>query len=165
MDTQHPSEDRLTTVAREYCDYIESLDIQEYPLEFTPILTKLSQLLPRLHASIAILADNGGSEDFASNIDLERRFKLYSRLRNLLGEMDAYWMEFDVARDGQEMSGSLADDLTDIYWELKLGLQGLDKSANLAPTLKSWGVGYRLHWGQHLIDAERHLYALQVRRS
>ena len=25
-----------------------------------------------------------------------------------------------------------------------------------------WEVGFKQHWGQHLVDAERHLYALKI---
>ena len=27
-----------------------------------------------------------------------------------------------------------------------------------------WQASFELHWGQHLVDAERHLYALKVRK-
>jgi hypothetical protein len=61
------------------------------------------------------------------------------------------------------MSGSLADDLTDIYYELKDGLNRLDRSEDPGRTLGSWRSGFCKHWGQHVVDAERHLYALVAR--
>jgi len=64
-----------------------------------------------------------------------------------------------VAQDGQSMSGSLADDLTDIYCELKHGLKLMRVEPGKA--LDDWRSGYHLHWGQHLLDAERHLYELK----
>lgn len=155
--------ERLTDVAREYCDFIErfeGLDAQES----TRFLANLSRMLPRLHAAVAALGDVEGFHAFVDDDDLDKRFELYSRLHDALGELDAYWMEFDVARDSQEKSGSLADDLTDIYWELKKGLRRLQQRADTRGTLRCWGAGYRLNWGQHLVDAERHLYALRARR-
>ncbi len=154
--------ERLTGVAREYCDLIESLGIRN--AEPAILVGELSQLLPRLHAAVAVLGDVENAAGFAESVDLERRFELFMQMRRLLGDHDAYWMEFDVARDGQEMSGSLADDLTDIYWELKAGLEHLQEDTDVVPTLRTWGAGYRLNWGQHLVDAERHLYALRARR-
>jgi len=158
--------ERLTAVAREYCDFIESVEVAgEGDAQHSQALVgRLSRLLPRLHAAIAVLGDAENARGFDDEVGLERRFDLYSRLHELLGEMDSYWMEFDVARDGQQKSGSLADDLTDIYWELKTGLLRLKDEADPAPTLRCWGAGYRLNWGQHLVDAERHLYALRARR-
>ena len=164
MGKPDPSIERLTAVAREYCDFIESFDCAKAngPSAF---IGRLSQLLPRLHAAISVLGDAENADGFSDDVDLDHRFELYSRLHRILGERDAYWMEFDVARDCQEKSGSLADDLTDIYWELKAGLAHLDDQQDLVPTLRSWGAGYRLNWGQHLVDAERHLYTLRARRG
>jgi hypothetical protein len=96
-------------------------------------------------------------------VDLDQRFELFSRLRRMLGDLDGYWMEYDVTPDRQEMSGSLADDLTDIYCELKHGLKRLDDSDDAGRTLGRWRTGFCKHWGQHVVDAERHLYALSAR--
>jgi hypothetical protein len=56
------------------------------------------------------------------------------------------------------MTGSLADDLTDIYCELKHGLNMFDAEPELA--VKGWVNGFEFHWGQHLTDAQRHLSVL-----
>ena len=95
--------------------------------------------------------------------DLDARFEIFAQLRSLLGSKDGYWMEFDVAQDGQFMTGSLADDLTDIYCELKHGLGVVDEEPRRA--FDGWRSGYRVHWGQHLVDAERHLYELRSRNQ
>ncbi len=153
----------LTRVAREYCAFIESFDSTE-DADFSLFIMQLSTLLPRLHSAVSALADAEVTEDLLAGIDPERRFSLYSRLHKAFGDMDAYWMEFDVARDWQDKSGSLADDLADIYWELKTGLERLETEQTPLPTLRCWGAGYRMHWGQHLVDAERHLYGLRARQ-
>jgi hypothetical protein len=90
--------------------------------------------------------------------DLDARFELFSHLRGLLGERDGYWMEFDRVGDAEVMTGSLADDLTDIYCELKHGLRLIDSDPRRA--LRGWREGFEDHWGQHLTDAQRHLSAL-----
>jgi hypothetical protein len=148
----------LLSIARRYCELIESLgEGNRAPL------VQLNEVLPRLHAAMTGVgpphdegADEGGE-------DLDARFELFSRLRNRLGDLDAYWMEFDIAPDRQEMSGSLADDLTDIYCELKHGLQRLERGNDTRLTLGRWRTGFCKHWGQHVVDAERHLYALSAR--
>ena len=45
--------------------------------------------------------------------------------------------------------------------------QGLDLLDEAWPqrAAQVWQSTYRLHWGQHLVDAERHLYALKVRNQ
>lgn len=156
MKTQH----EIIQTAQAFCDLIEDLD------EVSPAwLEQMNRLLPQLHVAVTGLCDRTGREGrFCSPPDLDDRFELFTRLRTLLGDKDPYWMEFDMAADGQVMSGSLADDLTDIFCELKRGLEMLEKwpeEHNRA--LDTWSCGYRVHWGQHLMDAQRHLYSLGTR--
>ena len=149
--------DELFAIARRYCTVIESLDDENRQL-----LVQLNEILPRLHAAMtAVPLQDEGAYD--PNVDLDQRFELFSRLRRLLGDLDGYWMEYDVTPDRQEMSGSLADDLTDIYCELKNGLKLLNGDDGTGPTLGHWRTGFCKHWGQHVVDAERHLYTLTAR--
>jgi hypothetical protein len=126
-------------------------------------LHQVADILPRLHAAVVALGGCDKDTEHALVVDLDARFELYTHLRDLLGELDAYWMEFDAAYDDQCMSGSLADDLTDIYCELKHGLRVLEADPGGNGALDVWRRGYKAHWGQHLLDAERHLYALGAR--
>jgi hypothetical protein len=153
-----PQATSMLNTAREYCELIESIDRSG-----EAFLARLSELLPRLHAAVAAIEQQIDDEGEPMQADLDARFELFSRLHELLGERDAYWMEFDAGNDGQQMSGSLADDLTDIYCELKHGLGVVEISTDPVPALRNWRSGYRVHWGKHLVDAERHLYELSAR--
>jgi hypothetical protein len=146
----------LTQVARDYCALIEGSGGQD-----DQWLGEIAKLLPRLHAAVSALGKAQQDRDHVLVADLDARFELFTHLRDLLGDRDAYWMEFDVAEEGQTMSGSLADDLTDIYCELKHSLKLLDGQPDEA--LEGLRRGFKVHWGQHLVDAERHLYDLRVR--
>jgi hypothetical protein len=125
-------------------------------------LSDLYTLLPRLHSAVTALTTFESDDLPVPEVDLDTRFDLYSRLRQQLGERDSYWLEFDASPEQMHMSGSLADDLTDIYFDLQHGLELLDE-AWPQRAAHQWQSTYRLHWGQHLVDAERHLYALKVR--
>ncbi|HED18900.1 MAG TPA: DUF5063 domain-containing protein [Gammaproteobacteria bacterium] len=128
-------------------------------------LEQLSRILPRLHAEVVVLPDPGGSAFLPEQSDFDDRFDLFSELRTRLGERDMYWLEYDnpddVVSGDEHRTGSLADDLTDIYFELKRGLELLE-AAGPDEVAHLWEMGFREHWGQHLVDAERHLYALKV---
>ncbi len=149
----------MTGVADSYCQLIDRTG--RAPGNW---LEMLFELMPRLHAAVTALNAYDTGEVPVSEVDLDERFELYSRLRKVLGERDSYWLEFDAAPEEMHMSGSLADDLTDIYFDL---LQGLDLLDDAWPqrAAQVWQSTYRLHWGQHLVDAERHLYALKVRNQ
>jgi hypothetical protein len=153
-----PTTDELLAIARQYCALIESLDDgRVLPLG------QLNELLPRLHAAMAAVDLEHDEQQDDAAVDLDQRFELFSRLHRLLGDLDGYWMEFDVTPDRQEMSGSLADDLTDIYCELKNGLVRYERWHDVQRTLGRWRSGFCKHWGQHVVDAERHLYTLAAR--
>jgi len=151
----------LANSATEYCYLIEHLDQVNGNW-----LDNLTTLLPRIHAAMsAIPEENINACPCNPDMDLDLRFELYARLRKLLGDHDGYVLDFDKPEEIDDMSGSLADDFTDIYFELKKGLELLGSDPNaLTRAVDVWYVGYLWHWGQHLVDAERHLYDLQVHR-
>jgi len=161
MDMQTEWGRVLAHSANEYCHLIDGLD--QVNGEW---LDNLSSLLPRIHAAISVVRENAIEHcPHDSEIDLELRFELYTRLRKLLGDHDRYALDFDVPESMDGVSGSLADDFTDIYFELKKGLAMLDDpSSDLSRAIDIWYGGYLWHWGQHLVDAEKHLYDLQVHR-
>ena len=127
-------------------------------------LEQLFGLLPRLHAAVTALNAYDAGDIPPHEVDLDERFDLYSHLRRVIGERDSYWLEFDASPEEVHMSGSLADDLTDIYFDLRYGLSLLDEVLPQRAA-QAWQSTYRLHWGQHLVDAERHLYALKIRNQ
>lgn len=154
----HTQTSELLAIAHRYCELIESLEEGH-----REPLAQLNEVLPRLHAAMTAVGPWPEDAAYDPSVDLDQRFELFSRLHRLLGDLDGYWMEYDVTPHRQEMSGSLADDLTDIYCELKLGLTRLQREDDAGRTLGRWRRGFCKHWGQHVVDAERHLYALSAR--
>lgn len=147
--------------AREYCHLIE--DTGESAESW---LERLTCVLPRIHAAVLTLDRPRVETDVPALLpDYDLRFALFSRLRGLLGDMDAYCMEFDAETAAAPLTGSLADDITDIYFELKRGLDLLDCDPSGSERAACvWRSSFLWHWGQHLVDAERHLYRLEVCR-
>lgn len=153
--------EQMLDVAKAYCDLIERTARNKPPEGW---LADVAALLPRINAAVASL-EVEPQVNFSSNPDMDARFDLYARLHDLLGESDAYWLEFDAVGDDECRSGSLADDLTDIYCELKSGLELVRRAGGNQGTRKAvanWRTGYRQHWGRHLLDAQRHLIDLNV---
>ncbi len=148
--------DRMIRLAEEYCDLIEHLD----PKDCAVCLGRMARLLPQLHAAIVHIPLPSPAAVELATPDFETRFELFSRLRQAIGEQDSYWLEYD--QGNLEPSGSLADDFTDIYFDLKRGLE-LAQRGGLERALADWKASFQLHWGQHLVDAERQLYALCCR--
>lgn len=143
----------MINLAQRYCRLIEASSA-----DYLSWLKDVAELLPRLHAAVNSLNGKVYEGDVTLMPDLDARFELYTHLVELLGDRDSYWLEFDRADGSQVMTGSLADDLTDIYCELKHGLRTVDEDPE--QSVQAWLEGFALHWGQHLTDAERHLSAL-----
>ncbi len=137
-------------------DNIEELEEREW-------LTLVSRSMAELHAAMAQFSFVDTDYKFFTLPDLDARFDLFCRLKLFFNECDSY--QFGKSEDavkGEE--GSLADDFTDIYLELKRGLNVLDAGVfnGEEEVLKLWQSGFMLHWGQHLVDAQRQLYQLRV---
>jgi len=147
----------MTSVADSFCQLVDRTG--RAPGNW---LVMLYELMPRLHAAVTALNNFDTGDVPVDGVDLDERFELYSRLRKSLGDLDSYCLEFDAYPEEVHMTGSLADDLTDIYFDLLQGLELVD-DAWPQRAAQVWQSTYRLHWGQHLVDAERHLYALKVR--
>lgn len=143
----------MISLAKRYCELIEASSI-----EHTTWLKEVAELLPRLHAAVNSLNGRIYECDVPLMPDLDARFELYTQLVEILDDRDSYWLEFDRDGDSLTMTGSLADDLTDIYCELKHGLRTVDVDPE--HSVQAWQEGFATHWGQHLTDAERHLSAL-----
>jgi len=45
----------------------------------------------------------------------------YRALREKIGDVDAYWLVFDATKKEEPVQGSLAPDISEIYYDLKAG--------------------------------------------
>jgi hypothetical protein len=150
-EARDPRVREAIAVARRYCELIDAsgADCPHW-------LSEIAAILPRLHAVMSSFNYPAPDAEHDHPVNLDARFELYSHLRDLLADRDGYFLAFDAYTEGREaMSGSLADDLTDIYCELKHGLRAF--SSDPAHALETWLLGYEHHWCEHLVDAERHL--------
>lgn len=143
--------------AKRFCFLVENIH------EFTAQdwLTEISLILPRIHAVMGLIDNKNRGECLFALSDIDERFELFCHLKKILGEKDAYELGEELAEN--ELYGSLSGDLADLYFEIKRGLDLIQLSdENLPAALSLWRDGFFLHWGKHLIDAEKHLYDLRV---
>jgi len=143
----------MAEIARDFCAHVESFSedqVEEW-------LQGMATMLPRLDEAARELGNAKSTSVHEQNPEDEGRFELFTRLYEALGERDGYNYEFD-AREGQRLSGSLADDITDIYFDLKRGLELLKQyPAEPAIAASDWQQSFEFHWRHHLVDAERQL--------
>ena len=141
---------QMADLAVNFCQLVERFEGENVE----PWLVEMSSLLSQLDSAVTALGANQDMSVYESTTDYDERFELFTQLYNALGERDGYNYEYD-GLDGHRLSGSLADDITDIYFDLRRGLKLLDNNPQLAA--RDWQHSYEFHWKHHLVDAERQL--------
>jgi hypothetical protein len=150
---------RMTFVAREYCELIEELD----NYDDAEWLSRLADVLSRLEDAVELLKTPQSAVPYRPEADMEARFELFSRVYQKIGEREGFQNEFDSQHGGRRLSGSLADDLTDIYFDLKRGLGMLTMSPQRPDAaMQIWKQSHDVHWRHHLTDALRQFNAMAV---
>lgn len=137
---------RFAQVAEEFYRLVETLprqDPQEWLGQIAAVLNPLEEAAEDLVPEM-----EGGAYPMLA--DLEKRHQMFLQLKSFLGPIDDYWSEFDLEAGDGLMTGSMADDVTEIYFALKRGL-------NLWPSdeehaLREWIRSYEDHWRRHLVN-------------
>jgi hypothetical protein len=164
---EHPSVRAFVAAATRYCGLIES-----QPTDRDLWLAETLQAIAMLYAAAPVVRElglPGGSRAIPSELRLsnEQWQTLFGHLRQILGKDAHYSSHFNPLTadpaDEQTTIGDLADDLADIYRDLKPGLAAWSLSGNAyeEDILFQWvHYGHVHHWGRHAVDAMRALHWL-----
>ncbi|HEY5601919.1 MAG TPA: DUF5063 domain-containing protein [Gammaproteobacteria bacterium] len=151
----------MVSIANRYCQLIDSLETNP-PGEAW--IQQMGQLLPQLHAAIVLL-DTPQQYSYSHQLENDDvRCELFMRLNQFFLSDQAIWPDFDKYDTKLHMCESLAYDFTDMYFDLKRGLDLLDLYPNQPNHAASnWRSSFFYHWGRQLVDAEGWLYAVGLR--
>ena len=165
MRDHDPPESRFAETVTDFCRLVE--EYEAFDGGGKAWLHRIGSVMLGLDQAIQpLLRDAGGEAEYSMLLDLEARFALYQRLKSFLGPLDDYWSEGDLEAGDGLKTGSLADDITDVYFDLKRGLNLYSaKPAHEAQALSLWVFSYRIHWEQHLRDATKQLFEFKVASS
>ncbi len=146
---------RMATAASEYCELIDYFG--DFGHENTWV-ARMTKMLPRLHVAVIALVPSGEicNPYRLPNDDL--RCELYMRLHHVLQSDRTLKLAYGKSHLRQQSCDRLADDFTDMYFDLKFG-QGL-LNTDPAQAINVWQCSFYMHWGQHLLDAESRLNAV-----
>ena len=73
-----------------------------------------------------------------------------------------YWEVFDPFAKDEPVCGDLADDLSDIAADLKIGMEEYE-AGRIGNAVNEWKFGLNDHWGSHIVDALRALHTIRTR--
>jgi Domain of unknown function (DUF5063) len=155
--------DRFSAVANQFCsavDFASKTDRTDLLLQIYRILPKLIDeaiSLPDLRLSDIGNGVEGGSEPaypVSVRQGVQEWSQLYNSLKEKLGDWDLYWQVFDPCADDKAIAGTLADDIADIYRDLKEGLVLWEtRQARTEDIVWTWRLLFYSHWGKHAMDA------------
>jgi hypothetical protein len=155
--------DRFAIIANKFCSVVDSAS----SIERTDLLLQIYRILPKLIDEAISLPDVrlNDSDDpieansqpaFGAQVRLGERewLDLYNLLKERLGDWDRYWQVFDPTEDDEAVFGTLADDIADIYRDLKEGLVLIEAHGTPSEDIIwNWRLLFYSHWGKHAMDA------------
>jgi hypothetical protein len=143
-------------LAERYCDLID----RAADLDVEVLVRQVHDLLARLYASATALTEDAAGDvewDHAEHVYDEWKAR-YELLGAKFGERNHYSEVFDpYAEDDGPVTGSLADDLADIYDDLRNGL-ALAETDGIDVAEECWTIHFEINWGEHALSAMRALY-------
>ena len=156
---------RMAMVAAEYCTFIDGFNGKDYGTDQrVNWLMRLEKLLPRLHVAMIALEQSVGNVNNYQFHNDDQRCELFLRLNTTLQSDRNLWDAYEENRtrrqSRQELCERMADNLTDMYFDLKQGLKLVD--ANPVYAASEWQRSFYAHWGKHLLDAECWLHAVDA---
>jgi hypothetical protein len=156
-----PSESCLAESVQDFCRLVE--EYESFGTDGKRWLHQIGQIMQRLVQGMDPLQSDHVDAQYSMLEDLPSRFALYQRLKQFLGPLDDYWSEGDLQAGDGLKTGSLADDITDTYFDLKRGLNLYRLgSEHQIEALSLWIYSYQVHWEQHLRDATKQLFEFKI---
>jgi hypothetical protein len=102
------------------------------------------------------------NEEPSTGMSGDEQRELLERLSQQFDDLDHYSTVFDPLNlEEGPVIGSLADDVADIYSDLKDGLAAF-RDGDVSGAVFDWWVGFNTHWGRHAVQA---LPALRLLRA
>jgi hypothetical protein len=155
--------DRFSVVAAQFCAVVDAaprLSREEFLSQVYSVLPKLidqaicmPDIEPDESSEVAPVPE-GQLEN--TRLGHHQWQRLYDMLKEKLGDWESYRELFDPIGDTEPCGGSLADDLADIYRDLKEVLvRNESSSARPENRIWEWQFSFNSHWGRHAIDALR----------
>jgi hypothetical protein len=144
-------------------NFIEAVDSAPN-LERDEFLASVNRCLAELYSSAlylpAVEPDTAGNDE--TPFVTEKGAGLFRSLKEQIGPLDTYWGIFDSTENGDPAQGTLAGDISEIYYDLKENLQLEEKGVTSGDLLWELRESFREHWGRHATNALKAIYDMYL---
>jgi hypothetical protein len=162
----NPAAKAFVSTATRFCILLEH-PVRERDLWLADLLNTLAAVYASApHVRDIPLPDGGDPIPQDFRLTNDEWNALYTHLKHTLAEQGGYQAHFSpttAAATDEPAEGDLADDLADIYRDLKPGLSAWATGDDrfLGDVLYQWvHYGHVHHWGRHAVNAMRALHEL-----
>lgn len=157
---------RFVKAAKEFCSLLESHP-KDSETWVGKILTTLADLYASAHHLPEIDFDNEVLKEGTFEVSDEEWKQVFHLVGTILGGQRYYRAYFDpsepLSSKDKPLVADLADDLADIYRDLKCGLRAWDTGNDslLPEIIDNWkNPLFAPHWGPHVLSAMRVLHPI-----
>lgn len=155
MNEDDPSVDELLKLAEEYCALLDSIR----DIEIEIFLPRLAASLSQLYAiAIQLPYVEPATDEVPGSMPRKQDWGVWNTLRQKLGPLESYYTVYEPRELSDPVQGSLANDLFEIYEDLKEDIALVKGGAHPSDIAWSWRESFREHWGNHATDALRAIY-------
>jgi Domain of unknown function (DUF5063) len=169
--------EKFGTVVARYCETIDRAQFLSRNEFLRPLYSLSPELILEAMRLPVVIYEDSEAEDPEeethfraieqdAQISHDKWEQLYRSLKTKLADWDHYHFVFDPLTDSEAIVGSLADDLADIYRDLKEGITlSSVRDYPARDIVFDWRCLFESHWGKHAINALTVLHALSAQRA
>jgi hypothetical protein len=143
--------------------FIQTVDSSSN-LEREAFLASVSHCLAEVYTSAlhlpAVEPETTGVDE--TPFPTEQWAGLFRSIKEKIGPLDAYWAVFDSTEKEAPVQGSLAGDISEIYYDLRQNLQLGEKGIPHGDLMWELRESFREHWGRHAIEALKTIHNLRL---
>lgn len=162
--TQSKSVLEMITVAHEFCLFMEKVD--SYSQE--DILNYFQKIIPLLYLKGSLLPDIEVTDDsyVERYVTAETWEIVFNELRNKLKPLDNYWV-LAHSDDTEASKANIADNLTDVYQDLKDFVILYTKNTQTARENAAYECKllFETHWGIRLLNALKAIHMVKFQKQ
>ena len=143
--------------------FIEAVDSAPH-LETDTFLANVSHCMAELYSIALSLppVEPGTTGINGARFQTDEWNELRRLLKEKIGPLEAYWEIFDSTAKQEPVQGSLAGDISEIYFDLKRSLELEKTDVPKSDLLFDWRFEFRSHWGRHLLGALTAIHHRQI---
>jgi uncharacterized protein DUF5063 len=142
---------RFRAAATKFIEVVDSAPHFETEVFLANVSHSMAELYSVALALPTVEPETTGTDETAFQSD--KWDELHRSLEKKIGTLSAYWTIFDFTEKQEPVQGSLAADISEIYFDLKESLNLEENGVAQSDVLFDWRLAFRSHWGRHLLAA------------